>query len=229
VNLSNVRAVIFDMDGLLVDSERLARAALIETAGVFGILPDLEIFTRMIGLPEDGSLNLLRQRYGLDFPAEKYIRKTAVACEALVASGNLQLKAGAHELLAFLDRAGLPKALATSSSRQKAKCTLAAVQIVDRFDVVVTRTDVARGKPYPDLFLRAAKDLGTSGDQCIALEDSYNGVRAAHAAGIRVIMVPDLLPPTAEMTDLSDAIMPDLFAVLDALLRSELKQAEVLI
>jgi len=207
----------------------LARAALIETAGVFGILPDLEIFTRMIGLPEDGSLNLLRQRYGLDFPAEKYIRKTAVACEALVASGNLQLKAGAHELLAFLDRAGLPKALATSSSRQKAKCTLAAVQIVDRFDVVVTRTDVARGKPYPDLFLRAAKDLGTSGDQCIALEDSYNGVRAAHAAGIRVIMVPDLLPPTAEMTDLSDAIMPDLFAVLDALLRSELKQAEVLI
>jgi HAD superfamily hydrolase (TIGR01509 family) len=223
VNLSNVRAWIFDMDGLLVDSERLARAALIQTAGSFEVAPDPEIFTRMIGLPEDASVDLLRFRYGLDFPAEKYIREAARACEVMVASGHLKLKRGAKELLEFLERSGIPKALATSSSRQKAMRTLAAVQMVRRFDVIVTRTDVLRGKPYPDLFLRAARELGWPGDQCIALEDSYNGVRAARAAGIRVIMVPDLLCATPEMTLLSEAIMPDLFTVLDALPRSGLE------
>jgi beta-phosphoglucomutase-like phosphatase (HAD superfamily) len=150
-----------------------------------------------------------------------------VACGALVASGALGLKPGAEELLAFLDSTAIPKALATSSSRKKAMSTLAAVQMDERFDVVVTRTDVSRGKPHPDLFLRAASELGRTVDHCIALEDSYNGVRAAHAAGIRVIMVPDLLLPTAEMTNLSEAVLPDLFAVLDALTgaRLELQQA----
>jgi len=226
MNLSNVRAIIFDMDGLLVDSERLARAALVETAGLFGIMPDPEILTRMIGLPADGSQNLLQLRYGPNFPAERYITEAAIACEASVSAGELKPKAGARELLTFLDRLGLPKALATSSARTKAMYTLAAVQMVDRFDAIVTRTDVARGKPYPDLFLRAARELGQSADQCIALEDSYNGVRAAHVAGMRVIMVPDLLPPTAEMIELSEVIVPDLFGVLDALVNSGLNAKE---
>lgn len=220
MKLTNVRAVIFDMDGLLVDSERLAHATLIETAKMFGIVPDIAMLIRMIGLPVDGSLDILHRRYGQDFPAEKYIREAAMACEALVLTGGLELKAGATELLAFLDEARLPKAIATSSSREKAMCTLAAVQMADRFNVVVSRTDVPRGKPSPDLFLRAAKELGRTADQCVVLEDSYNGVRAAHAAGMRVIMVPDLMPPNAEMSEVSEAIVPDLFAVLDALINS---------
>lgn len=220
MNLSNVRGVIFDMDGLLVDSERLAREALVQTAGVFAIEPDAETFTGMIGLPEEGSLSLLRLRYGLDFPAEQYVRETAVACETLVRAGHLALKPGAEELLTLLKRLGIPKALATSSSREKAMRTLTAVQATEWFEAVVTRTDVARGKPSPDLFAKAACELGLPADRCIALEDSYNGVRAAHAAGIRVIMVPDLLPATTEMIALSEAIVGSLSDVHQALLTS---------
>lgn len=209
MNLSNVRRVIFDMDGLLVDSERLARDALIRTAGIFGIEPDAETFTGMIGLPEDGSLSLLRLRYGLHFPAEQYVR-----------AGHLALKPGAEELLTLLKSLGIPKALATSSSREKAMRILAAVRATEWSEAVVTRTDVARGKPSPDLFLKAACELGLPADQCIALEDSYNGVRAAQAAGIRVIMVPDLLPATTEMIALSEAIVGSLSDVHQAFLTS---------
>src|SRR4051812_13013326 len=176
------------MDGLLVDSERLAHMALIHTARVFGIRPDPEIFTRMIGLPEDGSVALLRGRYGPDFPAERFFPEAATSCERLVASGSLKLKAGAAELGDALGRAGIPKAIATSSSRTKAMHTLAKTHMADRFDAVVTRSEVPRGKPYPDLYLQAALELGFPADRCIALEDSYNGIRAAHAAGMRVIM-----------------------------------------
>ncbi|MGY3450328.1 HAD family hydrolase [Bradyrhizobium sp. USDA 4353] len=220
MNLSDIRAVIFDMDGLLVDSERLARAALIETAGRFGITADLDIFTRMIGLPEDSSLTLLRHRFGVDFAAEDFIQAAATACHAMVECGQLELKAGVPELMAFIERSGLAKAVATSSSREKAMRTLSAVDLASRFDAVVTRTDVARGKPHPDLFLRAAVELDQPVDRCLALEDSYNGIRAAHAAGMKVIMVPDLLIATPEMTGLADAVAPDLLAVRDALMKA---------
>jgi HAD superfamily hydrolase (TIGR01509 family) len=174
----------------------------------------------MIGLPEDGSLSLLRLRYGLHFPAEQYVRDTAAACETLVRAGHLGLKPGAEELLTLLKSLGIPKALATSSSREKAMRSLAAVRATEWFEAVVTRTDVARGKPSPDLFLKAACELGLPADQCIALEDSYNGVRAVQAAGIRVIMVPDLLPATTEMIALSEAIVGSLSDVHQAFLTS---------
>jgi beta-phosphoglucomutase-like phosphatase (HAD superfamily) len=220
VNLSDVRAVIFDMDGLLVDSERLARTALVETAQAFGITPDPQTFTRMIGLPEDGSLELLRTRYGRGFPSDRFILEAARRCAALVSSGALELKAGAAELVACLERSRVPKAIATSSSRAKAKHTLTNVCMLKHFQAIVTRTDVQRGKPHPDLFVRAASELGVALNHCLALEDSYNGVRAAHAAGMRVIMVPDLLFSTDEMQRLSEGIFTDLFAVLDALIGS---------
>jgi HAD superfamily hydrolase (TIGR01509 family) len=156
----------------------------------------------------------------LHFPAEQYVRDTAAACETLVRAGHLALKPGAEELLTLLKSLGIPKALATSSSREKAMRTLAAVRATEWFEAVVTRTDVARGKPSPDLFLRAACELGLPADQCIALEDSYNGVRAAQAAGIRVIMVPDLLPATTEMIALSEAIVGSLSDVHQAFLTS---------
>jgi HAD superfamily hydrolase (TIGR01509 family) len=220
VNLSDVRAVVFDMDGLLVDSERLAHTALLETAPAFGITPDPQTFMRMIGLPEDGSLELLRTRYGRGFPSERFVWEAALRHAALVSSGALKLKAGAAELVAGLERSGVPKAVATSSSRTKAMDTLIKVSMLERFEAIVTRTDVQRGKPHPDLFLRASSELGIAVNRCIALEDSYNGVRAAHAAGMRVIMVPDMLCSTDEMQRLSEGIVADLFAVLDAFIGS---------
>jgi beta-phosphoglucomutase-like phosphatase (HAD superfamily) len=140
----------------------------------------------------------------------------------LVDAGRLELKKGAAELLDALEGSGVPKGVATSSSRAKAMHMLTKVHLADRFEVIVTRTEVPKGKPHPDLYLRAAHELGFAVDRCISMEDSYNGVRAAHAAGMRVIMVPDLLCPTGEIEELSEAVAKDLCAVLDAFISSGL-------
>ena len=216
MNLTNIRAVIFDMDGLLVDSERLARVALVQTAGAFGIENDPAVFAGMVGLPEDGSLALLTTRFGRDFPAREFLREAALAFDGLVAAGRLRAKPGAADFLNLLQRIEVRRAVATSSAQEKAARTLSKTRLIDHFELVVTRTDVTRGKPHPDLYLKAAADLGCPVSNCIAFEDSYNGVRAAHAADMRVIMIPDLLLPTAEMENLTEAILPDLFAAAEA-------------
>jgi HAD superfamily hydrolase (TIGR01509 family) len=217
MSFHGAEAVIFDMDGLLVDSERLARDALIETARRFEKQVDYDLFKQMIGVPEDASHELLIRRYGSDFPAAQFLEQATLRCRALVNAGHLDLKPGAVELLQSLELAGIPKAVATSSSRAKAEHTLRAVGVLSRFNAVVCRDDVARGKPYPDLFLSAASRLEVDPAVCIVLEDSHNGIRAAHAAGMKVIMVPDLLSPTPSDIATCEIVVPNLFAVLSIL------------
>jgi HAD superfamily hydrolase (TIGR01509 family) len=121
------------------------------------------------------------------------------------------------ELLDFLKARKVPCAVATSSARDKADHHLQAAGIARCFDAIVTRDEVARGKPFPDLYRHAAQRLGAAAESCLALEDSYNGVRAAAAAGMPVVMVPDLLPPTEEMESLCHAILADLHEVMEML------------
>jgi HAD superfamily hydrolase (TIGR01509 family) len=209
-----IEGVVFDMDGLLLDTERLAMRSLANAAGDWGLNAPAIFHHAMIGLSADGCCDLLRRRFGPDFYAEGYLASANRHMERLVEAGQLRLKSGVLALLAHLERLGLPKAVATSSSRVKAARHLRAVGILDRFDVLVTRDDVARGKPHPDLFLLAMKELGLLPERCLVLEDSYNGVRAANAAGAAVIMVPDLLPATEEMRSLCAMVVPDLHAIL---------------
>ena len=206
-------AVIFDMDGLLVDSESLAMEALAGLAVEAGLGLPPGFFRLMIGLPADQCQALLLERLGADFAAGPFLAAAEARKLELVGHGRLTVKPGAPELLSLLERRGTPRAVATSSGRAKARHHLEAAGLAGRFDVVVTRDDVARGKPYPDLYLRAAGELGAAPSRCLALEDSYNGVRAAHAAGVPVVMVPDLLPPTDEMRALCAAVRADLHAV----------------
>ena len=206
-------AVIFDMDGLLLDSESLALRALTAVAGRMGIDAPPDFCHQMIGIPVDRCLLLVRKRFGPEFPCENYLAAAADYAEDLIRSGLLSLKPGALELLSQLDELGIPKAIATSSSRAKAETHLRAAGILDRFDAIATRDDVKHGKPSPDLFLKAASLVGADPSRCLALEDSYNGIRAAQAAGMRVIMVPDLLPATEEMRKTCLLIAPDLHAV----------------
>lgn len=131
----------------------------------------------------------------------------------MIEAGQLRPKPGVTELLAWLQERRVPKAVATSSARAKAMHHLWTTGVLNRFGAVVTRDEVERGKPHPDLYLRAAERLGTPPDRCLALEDSYNGVRAARAAGVSVVMVPDLLRPTEEMRSMCEAVVPDLHAV----------------
>jgi HAD superfamily hydrolase (TIGR01509 family) len=209
-----IDGVVFDMDGLLLDTESLAMRSLANAAGDWGVNAPTSFHHAMIGLSADGCCELLRGRFGPGFYAEAYLASANRHLERLVETGQLRLKSGVLALLAHLEHLGLPKAVATSSSRFKAARHLQAVDIFDRFEVIITRDDVARGKPHPDLFLLAMKELGLPPRRCLVLEDSYNGVRAASAAGATVIMVPDLLPATEEMHSLCAMVVTDLNAIL---------------
>lgn len=194
-----VEAIIFDMDGLLLDSESLAMDALVSAGIALGYDMPRAFCYQMIGAPADKCHRLTQEAYGFDFPLQEYFATQEQHLRDLVDAGKLRLKTGALALLDELDRQGIACAIATSSSRTRTDHHLALAGIAGRFAHIVTRDDVTRGKPNPDPYLKAASILGVMPAACLALEDSYNGVRAAHAAGIRVIMVPDLLPPTPEM------------------------------
>jgi HAD superfamily hydrolase (TIGR01509 family) len=209
-----IRAVIFDMDGLLIDSESLVRRGLIQAAAGLGYEMPVSLCEAMIGLPDGQGRKLIQDHFGPDFSMERYLIEERRQITELLADG-VALKAGALELLDHLDALGLPRVIATSSSRESARRHLGHHGVFDRFQAVVAREDVARHKPYPDPFLKAAGLLGVEPPSCLALEDSHNGVRAAHASGMMTVMVPDLLRPTAEMRDKCVLIAESLHRVLE--------------
>lgn len=213
--MTAVRAVVFDMDGLLIDSERLAMESLISAGTELGYDMPMEFCRSMIGVPADRCRTLAANAYGPDFPLEEYFVLHEVHLRLLVDDGQLTTKPGAIALLDELERQGIPKAIATSSSRERADHHLHLAGLADRFDSVVTRQDVVNGKPDPEPYLKAVAALGHTVENTLALEDSTNGLRAAHAAGLRCILIPDLVPPTDESRHLAHRLYPDLHHVVD--------------
>ncbi len=207
-----VHAVVFDMDGLLVDSETLFRDAMMEAAASFDRELPLSVFLRMVGLPGAESRHVAVAHFGPEFPIDSFNDAVWRYAEARHALG-VALKPGVVELLDHLDAAGLPRAVATSSSHAAVELQLGRNGLLARFDAIVAAGDYARGKPNPDPFLTAAKRLGVDPVHCLALEDSHNGVRAAHAAGMMTVMVPDLLEATDEMHGLCVTIAETLHHV----------------
>lgn len=207
-------ALVFDMDGLLCDTEVVYRDAMMATALEHGHQMPLSLFKSMIGLPGPSSDQKVLDHFGADFPITKFNNRVMEHVDAACLAG-IALKAGVLELLDHLDEIGLPRAIATSSSHRAVEAHLGPSGIIPRFHAVVARGDYARGKPNPDPFLTAAARLGIEPQLCLALEDSHNGVRAAAAAGMMTVMVPDLLDPTEEMHSLCVRIARDLHEVAD--------------
>jgi HAD superfamily hydrolase (TIGR01509 family) len=211
-----VKAVVFDMDGLLVDSEVAYCEALSAEALAMGYDLPMTVLKRMIGSTWAGSAAVLRDHFGPDFDTDA-LRDGSVKRFYELAEAEIALKTGVIELLDHLDAAGLPRAIATSSRHVDVSHHLATHALAERFHTVVAQGDYARGKPHPDPYLTAAQRLGVEPGLCLALEDSHNGVRAAHAAGMMTIMVPDLLDPTEEMHTLCVRIARDLHEVRELL------------
>jgi HAD superfamily hydrolase (TIGR01509 family) len=214
-----VEAVLFDMDGLLVDTESIYRDAILAEAETRGRPMPLSLFLQMVGLPGHASDELARGHFGADVDLGAYNNEVDARVKERLEAG-VALKQGVIELLDLLDELNMPRAIVTSSSHETVKAHLGRTGIVPRFHAVIARGDYARGKPHPDPFLRAAEILNRPAARCLVLEDSHNGIRAAHAAGMSAIMVPDLLEATEEMRGLCFAIVETLHEVRDALLEA---------
>jgi HAD superfamily hydrolase (TIGR01509 family) len=195
-----VQAVVFDMDGLLLDTETVYQAAMIEAGQAFGIAFTAATYRTMVGKTNPECAVMLREFHGPDFPVEAYFKRVWSDVEVLL-EAEVRLKTGVMEILDYLDALGVPCAIATSNSREAVERYLGRFDLVKRFRAVVANADVTRHKPHPDPYLEAARRLNVHPTLCLALEDSHPGVRAAHAAGMMTIMVPDILDPNEEMHD----------------------------
>jgi HAD superfamily hydrolase (TIGR01509 family) len=205
-------AIVFDMDGLLFDTETLYQEAAVTAAAEGGHDVSSGIILRLVGLPWQQGRALLVEHFGVAFPVDAF-EAAWLRHFWVIAETRLALKPGVLELLETLDALRLPRAIATSSSHRTVERHLAAHRLRGRFDTVIGHGDYAAGKPAPDPFLTAAARLGVAPEECLALEDSHNGVRSAAAAGMVTIMVPDLLPPTDEIAALCAHVARDLHAV----------------
>ncbi|MGK7870097.1 HAD family hydrolase [Falsiroseomonas sp. E2-1-a20] len=205
-------ALVFDMDGLIFDTETLYREAIFAAAAEAGRAMTPALFLSLIGNPWPRNRALLLAAFGEAFAVEAFRDEWVRYFEALALHRQF-LKPGVVALLDRLDALGLPRAIATSSAHATAAHHLAAHGLAGRFHHIVAQGDYARGKPAPDPYLLAAARLGVAPALCLALEDSHNGVRSAAAAGMMTVMVPDLLEATDEISALCVGIAPDLHAV----------------
>ena len=207
-------AVLFDMDGLMLDTERLAHRAWTQAMQERGYQLETRHYVRLIGRTAADVGRILGEIFGDTMPyADIYTRRQALF-DAEVAANGVAIKPGLLELLDFLEQHQIPKAVASSTNSAGVLLKLNHVGIAGRFASLVGGDQVERGKPAPDLFLEAARQLGFDPRDCLVLEDSEAGILAAHRAGMLPIMVPDMKQPDADTARIAYRIVPSLHEVI---------------
>ena len=211
--MNNTTAVLFDMDGVIFDSERAQMAIWLDIARQEG-LPDMEaVYHRCIGVTVEATGKILREAYGADWAWQAVRLGTSEGYRGRCAGGLLPVKPGARELLDAQREKGVPLARASSTQEEMVRQWLSEAGLLGRFDLLVTGDMVTRSKPDPEIFLKACAAFPVKPEDAYVIEDSYNGIRAAHAGGMHALMVPDMLPPDAEMRKKAEQIFPSLWEV----------------
>ena len=197
-SISECRAIIFDMDGLMLDTERLALKAWQLAGADFGFPISEDIFITMLGRNRGDSDRILVEVFGSDFPVDAVRKRRRAYVDGWIDEGKLSIKSGLLELLDFLDKVSMPKAVATSTSYERAIHKLSLTNLLEHFPIVIAGDQVQKGKPAPDIFLAASVQLGVLPKHCLVLEDSDAGIQAAYNAGTIPVMIPDMKPPSEE-------------------------------
>ncbi|MCQ2515438.1 MAG: HAD family phosphatase [Saccharofermentans sp.] len=213
-----VKAVVFDMDGIIFDTEKAVIEVWKEVALKHGI-PNIEEFcVECIGTNATMTRSIFYKRYG-----DKYLyddiraEKTGIIRERFK-RGEIDIKIGAENILSTLKSRGIKVALASSTREEVVREELTLTGLIKYFDEIVTGDMVSNSKPAPDIFLKACEKLGVNPEEAVGIEDSFNGIRSSHAAGLYTIMIPDLLQPDEEISGLADIVLPDLNEALKVIL-----------
>ena len=203
-------AVIFDMDGVILDTERLAAVCWGEVGKDWGLDGIIDVLDRCTGVTERVSRQVFAEAYGDAVSYDAFQRAVKARASEKCPNGVMPVKDGAADLLSALRAWGVKTALASSTEGDTVAAELKGVGLYAYFDALVCGDMVSASKPAPDIFLMAAKRLGADPADCWVFEDSHNGIRAAHAAGMHPVMIPDRMPVTDEMRALSEMILPSL-------------------
>lgn len=214
------KALLFDLDGLLIDSEIISWKIIndmLEKYSKTGSLLTLEEYSRdFSGKTAEGNLSRLISKYDLQVSIPEGLEQEAIL-EKKYSKYGVDLKPGAIELLLWAREHGYKLALASSSLQERAKDILSPYGLWDIFDARILKEDLSKSKPDPEVFLKAASALNINPAGCLVLEDSENGIRAARAAGMDVVCVPDLNPPAKDYAVLCKWILPSLYDVMEHL------------
>lgn len=213
------KAVVFDMDGVIFDSERLVLECWKEAAEKYGIKDIDKVFYKCIGVNMAQSKQITMDFYGPDFPYDVFRKEASFLYHSRYDGGNLPMKPGVVELLEFLKEQGYAVALASSTRYEVVHQEIRDAGILPYFQNLTCGDMVTVSKPNPEIFLKACEALSVAPEEAIAIEDSFNGIRAAHRAGMFPVMVPDMVAPDEEMKELAGLICTDLTQVREWLSR----------
>jgi len=205
-----IKAVIFDVDGTLLDTERIYMQAWKDAAKELGYVITDELLRKTRAINVKDAAKIFESEIGNGFSYDKTRAVRVRIAEEIIERESPILKSGVVELLTFLREKGIRLSVASSTNTKTTKEHLQTNGIADWFEVIVGGDMITKGKPNPDIFLKAAELLGEEPENCIVVEDSPAGIRAGSAAGMKTVLVPDQAAITQEIIDLSDVQMESL-------------------
>ena len=208
-------AVVFDMDGVIFDSERLVLECWEKIGAEYHLEGMREAFLPCIGTNSARTREIVLEYYGEDFPYDEFCRESSRLFHSIADQGGLPVKTGVQELLVYLKDCKIPTAVASSTRLEVVTQELKQAGLYENFSIVMGGDQLKRSKPEPDIYLMTCEKLGVRPTYTYAIEDSYSGIRSAYSAGMKPIMVPDMLPPTDEMYQKSVVVLDDLLRVRD--------------
>lgn len=210
----DIGGVVFDMDGLMFDTENLTYKLQKKILEKKGIVYTLDAYKQTIGKRTEDIVDLFRELCGEDFDYSSFRIECRETYTEYTDKHGVPIKEGLFDLLDYLKAKDIKTALCTSTTEPSARRTLRISGTLPYFDTLVCADDVKRGKPYPDPFNKAAEKLGVKPENCLALEDSINGIKSAYASGMVTVMIPDLIEPTEEIKPMCYKILPSLNDVI---------------